>query len=634
MAFRRAGVLRVSRIAELFYLAEVLSKQPRPKGNRLSIVTNAGGPGVLATDELITSGGELTELSPKAIQAYDQLLPDAWSHNNPIDILGDASPERYAKSLQIAAQDENSDGMLVILTPQDMTDPTRTAEELVFATADINKPLLASWMGGSGVVEGEMILNRANIPAFPYPDTAARMFSYMANYTAILKRMYETPVLISESDDAPKTSKATEIIQNVRKSGRTILTEFESKQLLANYGIPTVETRIAKDADTAVQVSREIGYPVVLKLHSETITHKTDVEGVQLNLVDEIEVRDAFERIKENVTTLVGEVSEHGIPHFLGVTVQPMIDLEGFELILGSSIDPQFGPVLLFGMGGTLVEVFKDSSLALPPLNSTLAGRMMETTKIYQALKGVRGREGVNLEALEKTLIRFSQLIAEQRWIEEFDINPLIASPDGVLALDARVLVFGSDLDEEDLPQLAIRPYPTQYVSEWTARDGSKIIFRPIRAEDELEIVKFHETLSDRSVFLRYMHPMILDDRAAHERLSRICHCDYDREITLVIEKVDAGEKELKILGALRITKLHGTNAARFSLLISDKSQGKGLGSELMRRLIPIARQEKLDRLEAIMTPDNRIMQGLCSKLGFSFSKTDDGMVRAEIFLN
>lgn len=631
VAFRRAGVQRVNTIAELFYLAEVLSKQPHPKGNRLTIVTNAGGPGVLATDALITNGGQLTQLSKETLLAYNQLLPSAWSRNNPVDILGDASPERYAKALQIAAQDQNSDGLLVILTPQDMTDPTATAEELVNYTQDLNKPLLASWMGGDGVSAGEQILNRANIPAFPYPDTAARMFDYMANYASILKRLYETPILDTDNETAPDSQKATQIIHHVHQTGRTILTEYESKQLLAAYGIPTVETRIAINEQEAVDIAEEIGYPVVLKLHSETITHKTDVGGVQLDLEDKKAVQQAFKTIAGGARTATGDKDETGKKHFLGVTVQPMVDLEGYELILGSSLDPQFGPVILFGLGGTLVEVFKDSALGLPPLNSTLARRMMERTNIYKALRGVRGREGVDLEELEQLLVRFSQLIAEQPWIKELDINPLIASSKQLLALDARVLLYAPEMDEESLPMLAIRPYPSQYVSEWTTKDGSRIVFRPIRAEDEPEIVRFHQTLSDRSVYLRYMHPMLLDDRAAHERLSRICHCDYDREITLVADRVDAkiDQGELRILGALRITKIHGSNTARFSLLISDQLQGQGIGSELMRRLIPVAEEEKLDTLEAIMTPDNRIMQGMCSKLGFTFSKMEDGMLKA-----
>ncbi|MBP1611248.1 MAG: acyl-CoA synthetase forming, partial [Acidobacteria bacterium] len=292
MAFRRSGVLRVNSIAELFYMADLLAKQPRPSGNRLTILTNAGGPGVLATDALITNGGELAQLSSETMEAFNQLLPAAWSRNNPVDILGDASPERYAKAIEIAAADPNSDGMLVILTPQDMTDPTNTAEELAPHAQSLGKPLLASWMGGAGIAEGEKVLNRANIPTFPYPDTAARMFDYMANYAGILRRLYETPTLAAYSlDRLPDSNQAKAIIDHARATGRTLLTEYESKQLLASYRIPTVETRIAQSEEEAVQAAEEIGFPVVLKLHSEIITHKTDVGGVKLFLNDADAVR-------------------------------------------------------------------------------------------------------------------------------------------------------------------------------------------------------------------------------------------------------------------------------------------------------------------------------------------------------
>jgi len=633
VAFRRAGVLRVNGIAELFYLAEVLSKQPKPRGNRLTILTNAGGPGVLATDALIMNGGQLSKLSPETMHAYDQLLPAAWSHNNPVDILGDASPERYAKALQIAAQDPNSDGMLVVLTPQDMTDPTKTAEELVKHTDSLDKPILASWMGGAGVTEGEKILNRANIPAFPYPDTAARMFNYMANYTAILERLYETPMLAAGEEILPNSERATEIIESARQAGRVILTEYESKQLLAAYNIPTVETIIAEDEASALKLADEFGYPVVLKLHSETITHKTDVGGVRLNITNPQSLKSAFSSIREGVVSRMGEMDDKGNCHFLGVTVQPMVDLKGFELILGSSIDPQFGPVILFGMGGTLVEIFKDSALSLPPLNSTLARRLMERTKIFSAMQGIRGAKGVNISALEHLLVRFSTLIAEQRWIQELDINPLLASPDRLLALDARVLLYNLDTPVNKLPELAIRPYPAQYISHWIANDGTPVIIRPIRAEDEPDVGIFHQTLSDRSVYLRYLHPMLLDARAAHVRLSRICHCDYEREITLVAVREETHEAELRILGASRMTKLHGVNAARFSVLISDQCQGMGIGNELLRRLVDVARMEKLDRLEAIMTIDNQAMRRMCERLGFNFSQIDESMIKAELSL-
>ncbi|HTP01247.1 MAG TPA: CoA-binding protein, partial [Anaerolineales bacterium] len=276
VAFRRSGVLRVNSIAELFYMTEVLGKQPRPAGRRLTILTNAGGPGVLATDSLITNGGELARLSPETMDAFNRLLPAAWSHNNPVDILGDASPERYGKALEIAARDPNSDGILIILTPQAMTDPTKTAEQLEPYAHGLGKPVIANWMGGRDIEPGELILNRMNIPTFPYPDTAARVFDYMAHYAENLRALYETPMPPdAEGEDAVDRSRASGLIETVRKGGRTILTEFESKQLLAAYRIPTVDTRVAASPDAAVKAADAIGYPVVLKLHSESITHKT-----------------------------------------------------------------------------------------------------------------------------------------------------------------------------------------------------------------------------------------------------------------------------------------------------------------------------------------------------------------------
>jgi len=585
---------------------------------------------VLATDSLIINGGELAELSGKTLETFNQLLPAAWSHNNPVDILGDGSPERYAKALEIASQDVNSDGILVILTPQAMTDPTQTAEQLKPYAHTTGKPIIASWMGGDDIATGEMILNRSDIPTFPYPDTAARMFDYMASYADNLRSLYETPMLAQKSNDGePDREKAAQLIQNARRSGRTILTEFESKQLLAAYGIPTVDTRIACSEEEAATIAEEIGYPVVIKLHSETITHKTDVGGVELNLENAESVRKAFRRIEESVGVKAGP------QHFLGVTVQKMANLEGYELILGSSLDPQFGPVLLFGLGGSLVEVFKDRALGLPPLNTTLARRMMERTRIYTALKGVRGRKPVDLIAVEQLLVRFSQLIAEQRWIKELDINPLIASPESLLALDARVLLFEHDIQEDNLPKLAIRPYPAQYVSSMKANNGQAITIRPIRPEDEPKAVKFHETLSDRTVYMRYLHPMLLSQRVAHERLARICHCDYDREITLIAETQEPQTGETIILGAGRLSKMHGLNNARFSLLITDSAQGLGIGKEMLKQIIKIGRDEKLQRIESTMTRDNQVMQRLCIQLGFRLSpSTRDGMVTAELVLD
>ncbi len=611
-AFKRCGVLRVNNISDLFYMSEVLGRQPRPKGNRLTMITNAGGPGVLATDSLLMNGGALAEVSKGTIEELNKILPAAWSHNNPVDVLGDASAEVYAKTLEIAGRDPNSDGLLVILTPQAMTDCTGTAEKLKAFGHIEGKPVLASWMGGKDVAEGEAILNAAGIATFPYPDTAARVFTQMYRYAQNLRALYETPVPSADPDDLESgRAKAKALLESVKATGRTILTEAESKELLSCYKIPTVVTEIAKTESEAVKLASEIGFPIVLKLYSETITHKTDVGGVQLNLQNEADVKRAFKSIKTTCT------EKAGAEHFQGVTVQKMIKLnDGYELILGSSIDPQFGPVLLFGMGGQLVEVFKDKALGLPPLNTTLARRMMETTKIYTALKGVRGRKSVNLGALEKLMVGFSQLVAEQKWIKEIDINPLFASADELVALDARVILHDPKLAEKDLPKLAIRAYPTKYVSRWKMKNGTSVTIRPIRPEDEPLLVKFHETLSPESVYLRYFNQLKLDERIAHERLVRICFNDYDREMALVAELKNKGA-ENEILGVGRLTKERGLNEAEFALLVSDKWQKQGLGTELLKRLLHIAENEKLARVTAEILADNHGMKTVVNKLGF-----------------
>ena len=618
-AFRRSGVLRVHNIADLFYMAEVLGRQPRPRGPRLTIVTNAGGPAVLATDALVANGGELAEPSSDSLRRLDEFLPAHWSHNNPIDVLGDADSERYSRAVEIASQDPNSDGLLVVLAPQGMTDPLQIAERLKPFAKEYGKPVLASWMGGNSVAAGEAALNSAGIPTFSYPDTAARAFTYMWRYTYNLRGLYETPTLTENSElESASRNQVGQIIQNARGHGRTLLTELESKQLLSLYGIPTVETRAAASEDEAAKLASEIGFPVVLKVFSDTITHKTDVGGVKLNLQDEAAVRSAYRVIKSSV-------AEKASPdQFSGVTVQPMVKLDGYELILGSSVDPQFGPVVLFGSGGQLVEVYRDRALALPPLNTTLAQRMMEQTRIFTALKGVRGRKPINMAAVEQLLVRFSQLVVEQRWIAEIDINPLLASPEHLLALDARIVLHGPAVTLDQLPKPAIRPYPLEYVGPWTMKDGNQVTIRPIRPEDEPLMVKFHETLSDSSVYLRYFCSLSLSRRVAHERLLRICFGDYDREMALVAERTDPVTGERTIIAVGRMNKLHVGNEAEVAVLVSDQYQKLGLGNELLRRVVQIARDEKLSRVSAEMLTDNVAMQVITKHLGFRVRASDD----------
>jgi len=619
-AFGRSGVLRVDNISDLFDMAETLSKQPRPRGPRLTILTNAGGPGVLATDTLIAGGGELAVISPETMQELDDLLPALWSHGNPIDVLGDTDPERYAKTLETAARDPESDGLLVVLTPQDMTEPTETAQSLVPYAHDTRKPVLASWMGGAEVAAGTSILNGAGIPTFDYPDDAARSFTNMWRYTYNLRGIYETPQL-ADGPDVDR-ERAEKIVAGVREGGRTILTEFESKALLAAYGIPTVETRVATSADEGVELAECFGFPVVLKLNSQTITHKTDVGGVRLNLQNAGEVRGAFEEMERSIA------EKFSPEDFAGATVQPMVSLEGYEIIIGSSLDAQFGPVLLFGSGGQLVEVYKDRALALPPLTTTLARRTMEQTRIFEALQGVRGRAPVDAAALERLFVRFSQLVVEQPWIREMDINPLLASPERLLALDARVVLHPPETEEKDLPRTAIRPYPTQYVWAEEMPDGGPSTIRPIRPEDEPLMVRFHESLSEQSVYMRYFHMLGLSQRTAHERLTRICFIDYDWEMALVAERTNPETEEREILGVARLSRRGNVaHEAEFSVLISDRFQRQGLGTLLVSKLLEVGRAEGLRRITADILFENYPMQRIAQKLGFHLHRDTEEMV-------
>jgi acetyltransferase len=622
-AFQRSGILRVNSIAGLFYMAEVLGRQPRPKGPRLTIVTNAGGAGVLATDALVANEGELAQLTPATLAELDKFLPPHWSHGNPIDVLGDTDVDRYARAVDLAIKDANSDGLLAIVTPQAMTNPAALAETLV-RHAHCGKPVLASWMGGNSVAEAEALLNRTGIPTFPYPDTAARAFNYMWQYSRNLSELYETPSALPRGAHYREDRLASKLlIDCVRKSGRTLLTETESKELLTLYGIPTVPGKTAKDEETAALFADQIGYPVVLKLHSTTITHKTEVGGVKLNLQDGHAVRRAFQEIRASVHA---KCSPHD---FEGVSVQPM-QTGGYELILGSTTDAQLGPVLLFGSGGQLVEVFRDRAIGLPPLTTTLARRLMERTLIYKALNGVRGQKAVDLNALEILLVRFSQLVAEHPAIREIDINPLLASSAGMIALDARVVLQDRSIADWDLPRTAIRAYPIQYSSDFTMHNGEQVTIRPIRPDDESLMIAFHKELSEHSVHMRYGNTSTLSFRTAHERLTRVCFIDYDREMALVAENVDYG-----IIGVGRLIKDRARNAAEFALVVADKYQTQGLGSELLNRVLAIARQEGIESVYGFILPDNARMQSLARELGFALEfPSDGGLIEARVAIS
>jgi acetyltransferase len=528
-----------------------------------------------------------------------------------VDILGDGDATRYAKALKVVEADPGSDGLLVVLTPQDMTDATGTARSVAEAAKGLGKPVLSSFMGAGSVAEGRRILAREGIPDFEHPDDAARVFTLMWRHADNLRALYETPDLSAGAEDGVDPAAARKVIDAVRDQGRTILTEDESKLVLSAYGLPVVETRFAADEDSAVAAAKSLGFPIVLKLRSKTVTHKSDVGGVRLSLLDEESVRGAFRGIRESVAKHVGPGA------FDGVTVQKMIRLDGIELILGSHTDSQFGPVLLFGSGGKMVEVYRDRSLGLPPLNTTLARRLMERTKVYTALKGVRGQASCDMGKLEKLLVRFSRLAAEQLWIKEMDVNPLLASPEGFIALDARVVLQDPSSKPEDLPRPSIRPYPVEYASGAVMKGGREMTIRPVRPEDEPKLARFHGTLSERSVVQRYRSALKLDERTTHERLTRICFVDWDREMVLV------AELDGEVIAVGRLNRDFGAKEAELSLLVGDPWQGKGVGSVLLQRLIAIAGKEKLGRITAEFNADNAALRKMLERDGFVF--TDNG---------
>ena len=608
-AFRRSGVLRVRDIESLFRMAEVLALQPRPKGPRLTIITNAGGLGILATDALLNSGAELATLSEETMAALNKVLPPHWSHSNPINVFNDADLERYAHTIEIAANNAESDGLLLVLTPQAMIDPALTAERLKTLKLPHDKPILACLMGGVALASSEAILKQMGIPSFPYPDIAARVFYYMWRYSYNLRGLYETPAPQPE-DHVPDCVRAGALIDAARARGRTALSEFESKQLLEAYGIPVVETRLAVSEEDAIREAASLGYPVVLKVHSSSLVHKSKVGGVKLHLGHETEVRAAFRTLRR----------QFGADQFEGVTVQPMVKLQGYEVIVGSAVDPQFGPVILFGAGGSLVEVFRDRAVALPPLNSILAGRLMEQTRIHRALQGHAGRRPVNLKLLQQLLVRFSRLVLDHPRIREIDINPILVGPDVMLALDAAVILHDPSVSESDLPKPVIRPYPAEYISRIEVK-GQPIVLRPIRPEDEPLMVKFHEALSDDTVYYRFLVPVPLSVRVRHESLASTCSIDYSEDMGIVAERADPLDGSPEIVAVGRLSRIHGSRTAEFAIVVCDRCQGLGLGRVVLERLLEIGRAEGHEQIIGNILPENRRMIDLCIKLGFKIYK-------------
>ncbi len=612
-AFARAGVVRVFDVEELFDCAELLASQKTPTGPQLAIVTNAGGPGVMATDTLLACHGKLAPLSEETINQLSKQLPNAWSHGNPVDVLGDAPPQRFASALQLVLADEAVDGVLVVLSPQAMTDPTGAAEAVVAATQHSQKPVLAAWMGGGKVQHGIQQLNAAGIATYSSPEKAIRAFMYLVSYARNREKLYETPREVPVVIDIDR-KRLREVFDPILAEGREVLSEPNSKALLQAYHIPVTQTHAARSPDEAVRFAELVGYPVVLKIFSPDITHKTDVGGVELNLANADQVTAAYQRIMQRA-------QQHRPDAQLeGVTVQHMLVVpSGHELIIGAKRDPVFGTVLLVGAGGTNAELFRDHALELPPLSEQQARRMLQSLQSWPLLEGYRGRPGVDLDRLVKVLMRLSYLVADCPEIIELDVNPLLATADEVIALDARVVL---DLKTSDHPvrpysHLAIRPYPNEFVTRAKLQDGGEVFLRPIKPEDEPMWHALVSSCSPETIRLRFR---CMFKSTTHKMAARFCFIDYDREIAIVAEREEQGER--KILGVGRLVADADHRQAEYAVLVGDPWQGLGLGSLLTDYCMDICKQWGIRQVIAETAPENYRMIRMFSNRGFEIDRT------------
>ena len=603
-AFKRAGIVRVKTFEELFDCAELLAKQPRPVGPGLAIITNAGGPGVMAVDALSDYGVEPVTLGSETIKKLNKILPPYWSHANPVDILGDASPDLFRKAVKICLDALEVNGLLIMSAPQALSDPTDIAKALVDLFKGKPYPIFTSWLGGLDMEEGRNIFNQAGIPTFDTPERAVRAFMDLYQHSRNIEMLQEIPSKLPGKLEFDR-EKAKTIIQKGLEKKNPHLTEVEAKALLSAYGIPVNQTEVAKSAEDAVQKANKLGFPIAMKIYSPDILHKTEANGVKLHLKNESDVLDAF----NNIIASARAYDPNALIE--GVTIQPMVNHPDYELILGSKRDRDFGPVMLFGMGGIITEVIKDRSLALPPLNRLLAERLMEETKVYRLLKGYRNHPPANMRLLEEILIRLSQLVTDFAEILELDINPLIISGNDARAVDARVLLKPSQVTAP--LHLVISPYPNQYETHKITEDGIEIFIRPIRPEDAPLLVELFESLSPRSVYYRFFTPL---KRLPHHMLARFTQIDYDREIALVA--LSGSDSNEKMLGVSRVMVGRNQKDAEFSIAVGDQWQGKGIGAELLKQCLSIARERKIEKVWGTVLAENTQMLRLGRKLKFN----------------
>ena len=603
VAFRRTGAVRVRTIGDFFRCAELLSKGPRARGPRMTVLTNSGGPGVMAVDAINEYGLETAELSQETLDNLNQVLPPHWSRGNPVDILGDASAERYVQAVKCLENSE-TDGLLVVLNPQAMTDPGQVARDLSPVLSSKPFPVLTSWMGGRYVEKGIEIFNQAGISTFDTPEQAVRSFKYLHDYTRNLKKLTEIPSRVPERLRFDRDAAGSLVEAGLsRKEG--LLTETEAKELVRAYGIPVNRTETAASEEEAVRLARKMGYPLAMKLLSREITHKTDAGGVRLNLWDEEQIRSAYAGIMEAARDYNPEAD------LQGVSLQEMIPSPDLELLLGLKKDDNFGPVILFGMGGVYTEVLADRNMALPPMNRLLAQRLMQGTNIYRLLAGYRKRPGADLPAFEETIIRLSHLAIDFPEIAELDMNPLVVHEGKPLALDARAVVRKSELTS---PQhLVISPYPSHYEFPGLKVGELNFCIRPIQPEDAGLLKELFETLSRTSVYYRFFSPL---RTLPQEMLARFTQIDYDREMALVALSSENGRDRL--LGVARIIRQIEGSSGEFAIVVGDPWQGQGIGEELLKRCLNIARDMGMNTVWGLALENNTGMIKLGDKLGMT----------------
>jgi acetyltransferase len=623
--FRRAGIARVYSFGNIFDFTDLIGRKRAIRGSNLAIVTNAGGPGVMATDSLIAWGGELVDLTESTMQKLNDYLPPFWSHGNPVDVLGDATPERFAKATEIVLEDVEVDAVLVLLTPQAMTAPTEIAEAIAKLAGKTSKAIMAAWIGGTSMKKGMMIFNQAGIAAYSTPEQAIEAFMTLSHYSKNLERLFETPKEVPVSFSYDRDKLRNKYLTSVFPKAK-ILNEDDSKHLINDYGIATTHPEAAYNVDEAVKIAENIGYPVVIKIYSPDITHKSDYGGVALNIRNEEMVRATYQNMIKTVSEKMPDAKIDG------VTVQKMIlSKDATELILGIKKDPVFGTVMLVGMGGTTAELFNDKRLEFPPLNEQLARQMLQSLHIYPLLAGYRGSKPKNIEKLIEVIIRLSYLAADYPEIEELDINPILVTPDEVIALDARIVVDQDMLSKQvkDYSHLIIRPYPESLIIKTKLNDGSGVLLRPIKPEDEPMWLKLLASCSKESIYFRFRSDFHFD---SHDVATQFCFNDYDREIAIVAEIEEDGKR--KLIGVGRLIGDPDVEIMEYAILITDKWQKKGLGQIMTEYCMNIAKNKGVKRLVAETTKNNKQMNTVFQKLNFKIYYNEDTTVSVEKFLS